>query len=429
MASSDASKPPATGRLSRLLQLRPMRILRGASWIVALRGVRQLTMLVTYYVMVRALEVDIFGAYGVFVALIALFAMTTFPGLNNATTQCAARGEMGMYREAVRWSLLGSLGGSVFCLGAAGYFHAFGGQPALALAFVGAAILFPLSHGMLQWRNVLMGQEKFASFFVFGAATAILNMGLIVIGVSVFPDELLVPAMVVLAGPAIFNVAMTLATTRRIERSGDHREAIRYGLRTSGYLALNNVANQLDKILIFTIFTPELAAIYVVAERASELVKAVVQDLGATLVPRFARMVSYSGNLDRKLKLAAAGISCLVLLVAFTVLPPAMLLLFSEKYADSIVIAQGLMVSVAIGNFATLRYRYMTSKLDSASVRDVTIVMSVVRIVSSLILVPMFGLWGAVAAAVVYRLSSAAVTSYALRKRHFRKEETQAEPS
>jgi hypothetical protein len=96
-----------------------------------------------------------------------------------------------------------------------------------------------------------------------------------------------------------------------------------------------------------------------VAERLSDLAKSVVQDFTAVLAPRFARLAQYTKQVDRLLKLIGLFFSVGILLLAFTVLLWTLVLIFSERYIEAIPVAEGLMVSVAIGIHATLPARYV----------------------------------------------------------------------
>ena len=108
--------------------------------------------------------------------------------------------------------------------------------------------------------------------------------------------------------------------------------------------------------------------------------------------------------------------------MTFTVLPWVIILVFSERYADAVPIAQGLMISVAIGIHATLRARYVTSKLDGASVRDIYLTISIARILFTCLLVPFFGIWGAVFSTISYRLVNNVLVHIIITKRYLSKE-------
>jgi O-antigen/teichoic acid export membrane protein len=95
-----------------------------------------------------------------------------------------------------------------------------------------------------------------------------------------------------------------------------------------------------------------------------------------------------------------------------------MLFLFSDNYADAIPYAQALLCSVTIGNMATLRFRFIRSKIDTKSHRTVLISTSLARILTSLILIPLFGVAGAVASAFLYRIYMTVVVNIMIKKNY-----------
>ncbi len=398
---------------------RQIELLKSFSWLMALRAIQQMLGLIGVYFLARGLETSTFGKYGILLSILAICTILTFPGLNTAVAQCVARGSSSVYRRALLFGVIGGSLGSLVCF--SGWFYFRGSDSDLSIGLLLTAFLFPVSHGMLQWQSVLTGKEMFKNVFWIGSLTSVITYTVIIAGLLLYPDELLVPVVAVLAVPALINSLMTVYSLSKTEKEGADELAIKYGIASSGYLAINTIANHLDKLLLFYFLSAEVVAIYMVAERLSDLAKSVVQDFSAVLSPRFARLSEYTRRIDFKLKLLGLLFSAVILLLTFTILPWVLVVIFSEKYVDAIPVAQGLMVSVAIGIHATLRARYVTSKLDSVSVRDIYVTISIARIVFTFILVPLFGVWGAVGSAICYRVVSNILVHLVIIKRYLPK--------
>jgi O-antigen/teichoic acid export membrane protein len=391
-------------------------ILGNFAWALGLQFVRQATALAATYFLARGLAVPTFGTYGAFMSFLAICTITTLPGMNGAIAQSVARGRSGAYRRGVILAVSGSTVGSAVCFLGWLFFRSTNADMAQALLL--AVALFPVSHGMLQWHSVLSGLQNFAAVFWLGSLGAVLTAACIILGIQAFPGEILVPVISVLVIPAAINAALTARTWSQTRSHESENESGSYGIETSAYLALNIIANHLDRLLLFLLISPEIAALYIVAERLAETIKNIVQDLAAVLAPRFAQMRKYTHSADRSLWMVSTGISVAIVAMTFTILPWGLVTLFSERYAEAIPIAQGLMISVAIGNHAMLRSRYIKSRLDAPGFRDITLYPSGVRLIATVCLVPLLGLWGAVASAVIYRLATVAVVSLKIRQRH-----------
>jgi O-antigen/teichoic acid export membrane protein len=402
-------------RINRLLD-RYRSLARNAAMLFALRLVQRVLRLAILYFVVRALSKESFGEYQFILSCAALMVVFTLPGLNNSVMQSIARGFTGVYRKAVPRALATSLIGGTILAGL-GVYHRGAGE--LGSGFFLAAVLFPLAYGLEQWRAVRTGREDFAGVFrIDGLAVAVLAV-LMIGGVTRFPRHLLVPLAVLLGVQAALNTLMTTFSLRNIPKDAPVEEgSLRYGARTTFYTAFNTAANQIDKLLLFYFLSPAALAIFYAAERIPELTKGVVQDVSSVMAPRFARSDGYTRRLDMKLRWMGLVTAALILLAAFAILPWFISLLFGDRYDDSIPYAQALMCSIAIGNTATLRYRYVASKLDEASSRFVNISMSLTRIAASLILVPLYGILGAVISAFIYRIAILIIVQFVIKKRY-----------
>jgi len=246
---------------------------------------------------------------------------------------------------------------------------------------------------------------------------AVVMTALMIAAVTARPGNVLVPLGVLYGVQAGLNLLLTRSTLRRIPADAPAEAGtVSHGTKTTFYSAFSILAKQLDKILIFLFLSPASLALFVAAERIPELLKGQVQDLAGVLAPRFAKRASYTASLDRLLRVTGIIASALAVLVAFTVLPTAIRLLFGEAYVGAVPYSQALMCSTAIGNASILRHRYVASKLDVESPRVVEIATSAARIVASLVLVPLLGLLGAVISAFVYRIAMTVVVHIVIKK-------------
>lgn len=405
----------STGRINRLVE-RYRTLAKNAVILFALRFVQRLLRLLILYFVVRALSKESFGEYQFILSCVALMVVFTLPGLNNSVMQSVARGFAGVYRKAVPRALAASLAGTAILIGFGAYHR---GAGELGTGFFFAAFLFPFAYGLEQWRSVRTGREDFAGVFRIDGLAAVALAVLMISGVTQFPGHLLVPLAALLGVQTALNTLMTASTFRGIPRDTPVEEgSLRYGARTTFYTAFNTAANQIDKLLLFYFLSPTALATFYAAERIPELTKGVVQDVSSVMAPRFAKSDRYTVGLDKKLRWLGLATGAVVLLAAFAILPWFVPLLFGDKYDDSIPYAQAIMCSIAIGNTATLRYRYVASKLDEASSKFVNIGMSLTRIAASLVLVPMYGILGAVISAFIYRIAILIVVQIVIKKRY-----------
>ena len=174
----------------------------------------------------------------------------------------------------------------------------------------------------------------------------------------------------------------------------------------------------IDKLLLFFFLSPAVLATFVVADRIADLFRNITQDLSVVLAPKFAKYDYYTSKLDRYLKIFVFVYGAAIIIFAFTTLPWLMAILFGENYLDSIPYAQALLCSVTIGNIATIKFRFIRSKIDAISFRNITVFTSLGRIIMSLILIPWLGIFGAVVSVFLYRILHTMVVNAVIKKNY-----------
>lgn len=374
---------------------------KDAFWVLAMRGVQRLLGLATIYVLVRTLDQATFGTYQFILSMVGIFTITVFPGLQNAVMQSVSRGYGGTYKAALPWSLAGSSVGALLLFGA-GCWYLFDNSHDIAQGLFVAAVIFPLAHGLTNWRGVFAGKEDFAGIFKIESAFAAL-MALFIIGLSLlYPGEILIPLAVVLAGRALQNIYATILAFKCVEdRTDIEPTSITYGLKTTINAFINEGAKHIDKILLFFFLSPAATALYFAADRIADLIKSTFLSLGGVLGPRFARHKHYAAHVDRALKLVSIVSAATVVIFAFTLLPWVMDFLFGAEYSEAIPYAQALLCISTISFYTGLRNRFIRSRLDAKSLGIITFSAASSRILTSLALVPLYGIPGAVIATLI----------------------------
>jgi O-antigen/teichoic acid export membrane protein len=394
------------------------KLAKDATYIIALRGLEIFLGLVTTYFVVRALSKELFGEYHFILSCVGILAIFGLKGLNNSVMQAIARGFPGTYRKAVQIAFFGSYVGSVI-LGTMACWYYFQDNSELAYGFIVAALLFPFVHGLMQWKSIHMGEEKFGSYFIHNSLAMLIMYPLIIVFVLIIPGTFLVPLTLILIVPSIQNLWLTVLNYRKIPTDAPVEDGnITYGIKTTFYTSFHIVATHIDKLLLFFFLSPVVLATYVVADRIAGLFRNITQDLSVVLAPKFAKHEHYTSKLDRYLKVFVLVYGAVIIIFAFTILPRLIAFLFGANYTDSIPYAQALLCSVTIGNMATLRFRFIRSRIDSISYRNITVITSLVRIITSLALIPWLGIIGAVISVFLYRIFLTLVVNAIIKKKY-----------
>ena len=370
------------------------------------------------YFLVRALTPEQYGEYNFILSLLSFCSITALPGLQESVTQSSARGLTGTYRKAQPLAMFASIAGSLV-LAIFSFWHSLYGSPQLGLGFLIVALLFPFCYGLEQWKGLRKGMEDFKTIVKMGGLFSTIQGTLIISSVLLIPQSYLLPIFFLVLTPILKNLYMTYKAYKLVPPNLPvEKNSLTHGFKVTGYSSFNIIANNIDSILLFSLLSPEALAIYAVANKLPELIKKLVQDIGSVLTPRFARHDKYTAQTDRYIKVFSLISGLIIVAFAFTVMPFCITFIFSDLYTESIIFAQVIMCSLAIGNVSILQSRYISSKLDTKSYRDITIIMSMTRILASVILVPLYGIWGAIISIFIYRLTMTATVQVIMSKRY-----------
>jgi len=393
-------------------------IAKNTGLLIALQLLQRLLGLATTYFVVRALGQDGFGNYQFVLSVVGVVAIFGMPGLNNAVMQSVARGFRGTYRASIRPAVLGALVGATVLAGITGW--AFLTNPnGPAAALFGALLLFVFAHGLTQWKGLKSGTEDFAGVVKLSGSASIATSLLLIGSVVFLTDSYAALVIVIFAVQGVLNLLATWMSLRSVRPDEPvEKGSIRYGVVTTGWMVFGCVAMYVDKLLIYTFMSPASLAIFVAAERVPGLTKEFIKNLGAALAPRFARHSHYTKRVDRAFQVFSVVAGFAIVAFAFTLLPWFIVLVFGEEYRESVPYAQALMCSIAIVNSVPLRSRWIRSRQDTASFRDVSIIMALCRIVVSAALIPFFGLTGAVVSAFISRIGYVITVTVVMKKRY-----------
>ncbi|MDB4446572.1 oligosaccharide flippase family protein [Akkermansiaceae bacterium] len=387
-------------------------------WILVQKFLRQTTAIAATMALVRQFDAEQFGLYQLIVTCVALAGFFALPGMNMAVIQSVARGFDGTFRSANRWSFRSSFLGSAALLLCSGW-HWFSGSSDAAIAFVVAAVLFPLSAGLTIWQSFYDGKQQFRQAALIMGGIFTMGNGLIVTGFFVGWNQIWIPVFFTYFVLAAVNSFMTLHTSKRVSESLSPESGLMaYGFRTSIYGLANIAANHLDRLLLFFLISPEVMAVFILGERFPELAKKNLQSLTRALVPEFSRKTRYTETLEKKIKLLGLVMALVIVFVAVAVVPWLLPILFTDAYSDSVLICQLLLFSLILGLQATVKFSYVQAHMDERGFRNVTLIMSFSRILFSLVLVPFFGAIGAALSSILYRVVTYSVVDYHLKKHH-----------
>lgn len=403
--------------LERFLRTDIRYLVRGTFWLSMSRVVGVGVAFGLSILYARYLPKELYGDYRYIMSVMGALGIFALPGMATTIKRSVARGFEGTFRQGSFLIFFSSFCISLIGIGIAVWFY-MQGNTTFTVGFLIAALLVPFAEGLGNWRGyfdakrefqkktgINIGSNFFYGIFMGGAIALIVMLRV----TPLFALTLLVAAYFL--GHGIPNILAYHSTLKLIQKTAPSEPgAIRYGFHLSLLDAPATIANYLDGVLLYQLLGPASLAVYSFALAPAEQIKGFLE-LGATVAaPKlFMRTATReeTHELKRTLtsKILRAVLFSGVLVAFYILLAPWFYGTFFPAYREAILFSQILSLSLLLFPLGL----FNTALKAEGNLRKVTIYQlsaPLVQIVAFVILIPFFGIWGAVAGRLLGRLTT-----------------------
>jgi len=319
-------------------------------WVYFRQAIGLITGLAVAVVFARLASKEVFGQYNFLFALLAVFSLLSIPGLNTAVLQSVARGYDGSYTKAVKTSFLWSLLGIPALLGVGAYYYYYSSQ-IIGICLMISSIFFPLINAPNTWDSFLQGKKRFDITAKYGSIQATINSAAMITILFVNPENLVLIFAMALVSNTFLTCLLFLKSLRYIANSARDNKCIRYGYFLTSASIVLTFANNVDKILIGSLLgAPELA-VYAIAIAIPTRIKDFLKLSWSPFTPKFCQDETTIESVLEKMKrfiLPLALTTLFFSLLYLLFIDDIILLLFGEKYIDSIIYSKVLLLMILV---------------------------------------------------------------------------------
>ena len=371
----------------------------------------------------RYISKDTYGTYRYILSFIGAFGIFAIPGMGTAVIRSIARGYTGAFKQAATTIFLFSWGISFSCVAAAIYFYLQGTFP-IAIGFLLAALFAPFSEGLGAWRNYYTGTKQFQKGMIFSSATQLFYGGTMLIGITgavlygySHTVTLALLVGIYLAAHAVPNIILTRRVWNTISPSSPKDpETFRYGIHLSISEIPSIAAAYIDSLLLFSLLGAESLAIFSFAFAPVEQLKSIFGTAATVSMPKIAAKTAspktkavLHSSLPKKL--FRASFLTAIAVGTYIVAAPLLFRILFPQYIQAVPYTQVLALSLALfplGVFGTA----LKAEGNMKKIYVFSIVTPFIQIAATLILIPIFGVWGAIWARVGERFFHHALLTY-----------------
>ncbi len=357
---------------------------------------------------------DIYGQFSFLMSALGFMSLTALPGMGQALTQSVAEGKDGTYKFAVRsvfrWSMIGFLllvFGSVY--------FSFRQNPSLGLATFVSALAFPISSATSLSISFLTGKKNFKKVAIFSIIFQYSSLLATAFALWKFPSIILV-ALFSAWSTAIAGMILAYIAYKDIENNIMDEDMASLGMHLSLSQFFTISADYLDRFLVPLLLGFTNNAIYAFAILIPMQIHTFFKVLLGLGQPKIASISEKNLFGDLWKKSVQLEIPVLAIVGMYIVLAPVIFKILFPGYSTSATfISQIFSLSLLYypGNLLSLG---LIKRRDTRSIYAMNIVYLAITVISLIILIPLFGLMGAVVSKVIVRSLQAATQFYLLKR-------------
>lgn len=385
-------------------------IINGGFWLTSAKILSSVASLISSVAFANLLPEETYGTFRYVLSVASLLAIPTLHGIETALTRSIAKGNMGDINLALRTRIKWGLWGGLASLALAGYYY-WAGNNILCLSFLITAIFTPFMDSFHLYASVLNGRKKFNSLAKDEVMTR-MSVSLLLVAIVFFSDNVLLIILAFFLTTTVFRFFI-LSYHLRNEKSNDQSDPdiINYGKHLTAVGIFSRFSTQLDKILIFQTVSGSALAAFFLALIPLKLTQNILGGLNMLAMPKFS--ASSKEQIKRTLpkKVARLYIFVIPIIICFILISPYIYNFLYPLYPESILMSQLLFLQLLLFPLA-LFSTAITAFQEKKKLYINSGVFSVIRIALLIILVPVFGLYGAITAIITTNVISSTLTVF-----------------
>lgn len=353
---------------------------------------------------------DVYGQFSFLMSALGFVSLTALPGMGQTVLQASAENRDGVWRVAMKLVFKWSLFGTAILIAGSAYFF-FRQNQNLAMAVIVSAVVFPISTTGTLYTSFLSGKKKFKKVAIFSTISQFTSIMATALALWLAPT-LVVITLVSTWSTAIITLILTYLAQAEVKNKKVDKKILNFGKHLSLSQILISGSEYLDRFLVpaFLGFTNN--AIYAFAILIPMNINSFLKiflTLGQPKVAQIDKNKMFGVMIKKSLLL---GLLILGIIILYIIISP---IIFDALYPayknSSLKLSQ--LFAIGLIFFPGNLFGLMIIKLRGRKVVYKTnLVHAIVSVSSLMILIPTFGLEGAIFSRVLTKFAQAASQIY-----------------
>ncbi|MFH1423674.1 MAG: oligosaccharide flippase family protein [Candidatus Nealsonbacteria bacterium] len=354
-----------------------------------------------------------YGNYQYIISLVGILGIFSLTGMRIAISQATARGLEGSFYTGFKTQLKWGLLASVVAIGGALYYW-LRGNTLLPIPLLFIAAFLPLMLASRVYVGLLAGRKLFSVQTKYGIANQIITVSIMVI-VLFLTKNILWLVTAYLVSHTFLNYFLYLLTKHKFQpNKKEDPQTISYGVHISLMAVISKVASYLDKILLFTVIGSSQLAVYSFAVIVPGEIQKILGHVLTLASPKLAPKSRAEIKKTIMKKVGKLFFLTMALAVLYVIVAPYLYKIFFPQYLESIHYSRLFVlsfISVPIGLLGvSFQAKMMKKELYLIKIAPF------IKILLLIILVPLYGISGAIMAIIGAEIIQSGLILFLFRK-------------
>lgn len=362
-----------------------------------------------------------FGTYKYVLAISGFVGgLSIMGGLGASTIRIVAQGYKEIIPRVFWISVLGNIPASVLAAGIAGYYFYMGNHVlGFGIALAAITALFGTSFGL--FKSLLTGSSDFRGLALYGIPASIIAPALIIVTLF-FTQNLIAIFSAYFFGTFVFGLIMYRLALRRARASSTLtpseavvKETIKHGFHLTLAGMIIPFVSQADQLLLWHFVGPVELAVFAFAIAPVREIRALLENFAPMMTTRFANRTSSELRTSIPLRAKQILIVAAVCAGLYAIAAPFIFKIFFAQYLTAVYWSQILALTLLVQPAKNVFEGAITAQGRKKPYYFVTTTTQAVKLAASVILIPLFGLPGAIAGMIITDLITALIYVVAFR--------------
>ena len=387
---------------------------RGGFWLTFGKIISAFSSFLLSIIFANLLTKDIYGVYKYILSIAGILTLFSLSGIETALIRSIAQGFEGSYKKAlkvkIKWGAIGGLASMLLSL-----YYYLNNDLTLSLCFVIAAFFLPFMDPLAIYCSILSGKKDFKLNSIYSSISQVVP-ALIMILILLFTKNIFLVVLTYFAANTTVRLFLLLLTIKKLKLNNEeNKETLSFGKHLSLMGAIGSAADQLDKILMFHFLGSASLATYSFALAPVSQLKTLLKSTTSLALPKLSERKKDETKKTLPPKLIKFFLLLVIIVFTYILISPFLYKIIFPQYIDSIKYTQ-LYALILLLFPQKLISAALTANGRKKPLYIISITEPTIRICLLFILLPLYGIYGAIFAQILPLTINTVLLSYYFKK-------------